>query len=182
MIISLGALFGAVGYLAKNKPVKIQQPQASPAAEPAKSVEDETADWKTYRNEEYGFEFKYPKTFNLGTNLILYDWTKEIVIGPGEFYYKTGQSRWKNRMVHRVNYTIGDLCISPEDIAPVTDYDLSQINCVIYQVDRNYVIKYSDPDSVDYILGLNKGEIVYTFNKANDFLFDQILSTFNFIK
>ena len=24
-------------------------------------IEDETADWKTYRNEEYGFEIKYPK-------------------------------------------------------------------------------------------------------------------------
>ena len=26
-------------------------------------VEDETADWKTYRNEEYGFEMKYPEDF-----------------------------------------------------------------------------------------------------------------------
>ncbi len=141
---------------------------------------DETADWQIYRNEEYGFEFKYPETFNLDTNLILHDWTKDSVTSPGEFYYKAGQNRWKNRMVHRVNYTKGDLCISPDDIAPVTDYDLSQINCVIYQVDSNYVIKYSNPDSVDYILGLNKGEVIFTFDKTNDFLFDQILSTFKF--
>ncbi len=62
MIVSLGALFGAIGYLAKNKPVKIQQPQVSPAAEPetANQIIDETADWKTYKNEEYGFEVKYP--------------------------------------------------------------------------------------------------------------------------
>ena len=28
---------------------------------PEKPIQDETADWKTYRNEEYGFEVKYPK-------------------------------------------------------------------------------------------------------------------------
>ena len=28
---------------------------------PEKVVKDETADWKTYRNEEYGFEIKYPE-------------------------------------------------------------------------------------------------------------------------
>ncbi len=65
IIVSLGAMLGVTGYLAKNKAVKIQQPQVSPAAEPAKSVEDETADWKTYRNEEHGFEFKYPLNYKI---------------------------------------------------------------------------------------------------------------------
>ncbi|MBU4338871.1 hypothetical protein KKB43_02295 [Patescibacteria group bacterium] len=55
IIVSLGALFGAIGYLAKNKAAKIQHPQVSPAP-----VINETADWETYRNEKYGFEFKYP--------------------------------------------------------------------------------------------------------------------------
>ena len=35
-------------------------------------IEDETADWKTYRNEEYGFEVKYPrflKSISTGPNL-----------------------------------------------------------------------------------------------------------------
>ncbi len=28
---------------------------------PKEEVKDETADWKTYKNEEYGFEFSYPE-------------------------------------------------------------------------------------------------------------------------
>lgn len=30
---------------------------------PEKVAEDETVDWKIYRNEEHGFEIKYPKDF-----------------------------------------------------------------------------------------------------------------------
>lgn len=34
---------------------------------------DETADWKTYRNEEYGFEFKYPRNWKIVDNTIKND-------------------------------------------------------------------------------------------------------------
>jgi len=39
--------------------------------------QDETADWETYRNEEYGFEFKYPSEINDSNVKISYS-------GPGE--------------------------------------------------------------------------------------------------
>ncbi len=32
---------------------------------PEKEIGDETADWKTYRNEEYGFEIKHPEDWHL---------------------------------------------------------------------------------------------------------------------
>ncbi len=40
IIISLGAVLGMAGYLAKNKPVKVSQPQVTPALEPSMSIEN----------------------------------------------------------------------------------------------------------------------------------------------
>lgn len=44
-----------------------------PEVKPLEKVEKKATDWKTYRNEQYGFELKYPADWsvkNLGSNLI----------------------------------------------------------------------------------------------------------------
>lgn len=70
IIASFGAVLGVAGYLAKNKQTINQEPEVSvaPKSETANQIIDETADWKTYRNEEYGFEVKYPKSLILSQN------------------------------------------------------------------------------------------------------------------
>ncbi|KPJ56793.1 hypothetical protein AMJ49_03930 [Parcubacteria bacterium DG_74_2] len=50
-------------------------------------VKDETADWKTYRNEEYGFEIKYPSTWEVAVEQDLWEergFLQITVEGPGK--------------------------------------------------------------------------------------------------
>ena len=64
-------LVGVVGYFAfvkKSEPIA-QQPTPTPATTqsktPAPTPKDETGNWKTYTNAQYGFEFKYPSTYSV---------------------------------------------------------------------------------------------------------------------
>ncbi len=60
----------------------------------------ENADWKTYRNEQYGFELKYPEDWNEKESLdnnkgvLLLNTSKEIIIGgaaPDDFFSSDGR-------------------------------------------------------------------------------------------
>ncbi len=58
IIVSFATIISATGYsllLKKYPPVAIQ-----PIVTPTITPEPDTSDWKTYKNENYGFEIKYP--------------------------------------------------------------------------------------------------------------------------
>ena len=65
LILTLVAFIG-IGYWAyKNRRTKIN-PQQKPI--PTSTLSTDMSDWKTYKNEEFGFEIKYPKEFILSEN------------------------------------------------------------------------------------------------------------------
>jgi len=63
LILALIVGGGILGYLRYFKKELISLLQLPEIKKPEKVVEEETADWKTYRNEKYGFEIKYPPGF-----------------------------------------------------------------------------------------------------------------------
>ena len=59
ILVALGIVLVGGGIWYYTKPVTSLPAQSSP------DIQDLTADWKTYRNEEYGFEVKYPSFFEV---------------------------------------------------------------------------------------------------------------------
>lgn len=94
----------------KSTPV-VSQPTPTPTPTPTPVVEDETADWKTYKNAKYGYELKYPE----GATISL---AKE-----GDFSYETDEKgepkleELKNiQLAQRFSYLFnkfgGEICVT----------------------------------------------------------------------
>ena len=66
-IVTILAIFSGAIMIGELEMMKC--PYWWPSTQQTSTV-DETADWKTYINEEYGFEMKYPKDWNYGPNIL----------------------------------------------------------------------------------------------------------------
>lgn len=67
LVIGISAVLGVTFFMIKNKPIREYGLKIITAPVPAPEIKDDTSDWKTYRNGEYGFEFKYPKDLSENT-------------------------------------------------------------------------------------------------------------------
>lgn len=91
LLISIAILFSAAACNLKQVTVQPAQNQQT-----SQKATDETANWKTYKNDKYGFEISYPDNWGFNTNtsngkdgfFISFSHATEISIIPqGEFDY-----------------------------------------------------------------------------------------------
>lgn len=71
-------------------------------------ITDETANWQTYKNENYGFEFKYPKDLSAEQNKNIEDYfsfdIEELNTSIAEQSYNQGQPLGINLQINKTNY------------------------------------------------------------------------------
>lgn len=123
---------------------------------PKTPIADETSDWKTYRNEEYGFEFKYPANWEVSMT-----------------YHTNADGSVK---------TSSGFKISPVGLSDVSQDFISIGGPRMVSLCEDFGL--SQP--VKCIGGGKESLIPLTYTYSNDFsilkVFDSFLSTFKFIK
>lgn len=168
LILGLLILLLAVGAFAYYTVIK------EPATDnPQDVVADETKDWKTYRNEEYGFEFKYPENFIIDQ--------KRMLIAPNTI------------IILRDNFLDIDFVINNEDkfqaqkadvkSSRIEDLKMSPITGMV-----PVIVVYGGSEGLSQyriFIPDKKLDILFTYLPENEReslnLKDQILSTFKFV-
>jgi len=64
IVLAIIVAGGILGYIGQFRKEIISLTKFPEIKKPEKVAKDETANWKTYKDEEYGFEIKYPSTLD----------------------------------------------------------------------------------------------------------------------
>ena len=120
---------------------------------------DETSGWKTYKNNEYGFEFKYPQDWKVAKNILLSE--PNLVFCPNDLA--------TNSDPEVICKIINGGAESPKPV-----YANGMIYLFAYDTD------FKLNNSKYHYLGSVGGKYYYLYSEKNESLITQIISTFKF--
>jgi hypothetical protein len=169
-------------------------------------VKEETANWKTYRNEKYGFEIKYPQNFFVESEQfhpqapIVFiigfadeQWKGKGVHNPAVYIYVIKTTLSPREWLEENGTSISVFCGEPEEPCPEKSYlyygisDVKQVNINDIPVlqFRHYGVSGSnkstlfkkEPDTLYQIDAHSSGAGIFPQD-----IYDQMLSTFRFLE
>lgn len=167
LILVAGLAFGGYYYFTKLKPL-LQTSIPTPISDP-------TADWKTYRNEQYGFEFKHPSTLFVDefSDGVSFTYDEKLVDNPiyaQDMSIQVFKSSEKNLLEFMKVYKEGN---------PATAIQYSNGSISGYYVPAIDEVVWG---SYFFSSGKNVFRIDSPNKTINSTLMEQILSTFKFIE
>lgn len=157
LVVVLGII--AYAYIMKDIERNLYQARTAPTQRSEQSAIP--ADWKTYRNEEYGFEFKYPS-----------DWKMEPEPGTKR---KVWMFMFDKKVIARIDI----------DNIPLPTYWVSmpeeKINGYNFTIKKSPSTLSGEKVESFYGYQTNVGNLFLTYHDSSQTRARQILSTFKFI-
>lgn len=171
ILISLSIVLGVAGYLMKNKEIVNSQSQILSTPEPVNNV----SDWKTYTNQEYGFEIKYPSIWSYNDGPLPYTF---YFGNSGPYEYQVGVWITPTSNINKTDKQCKTIVLEGK---PGWKCEGEQWSDTEHGVKTGYMVKHI------YVEVENYGKFYYFSVAASEqnaldkfSFFNQMLSTFKF--